>query len=85
MKYSLTIFIVLAFTLPFFAQPSPFIQVDQFGYKPLAEKVAVLSNPIIGFNSNLSYQPPAMMEVRRAVTNETVLVGDVNLWNGGAV
>lgn len=84
MKRCLVLSLAFCCVVVLSAQPSGFMHVDQFGYHPHAEKVAVLSNPIIGFNSNLSYQPPAMLEVRRAVTNETVLIGDVTVWNGGA-
>nr|WP_295923256.1 glycoside hydrolase family 9 protein [uncultured Dyadobacter sp.] len=66
-----------------FAQVSPFIHVDQFGYAPSAEKVAVLSDPIQGYNAGLSYSPPSTMEVRQSVNNAVVFSGPVTVWNNG--
>ena len=45
---------------------SPFIHVDQFGYRSADEKVAVLSNPINGYNSALSYTPSSSIELKNA-------------------
>lgn len=72
-----------AICCPAFAQVSPFIHVDQFGYAPNAEKVAVLSDPIQGYNAGLSYSPPATMQVRHSVNNTVVFSGPVTVWNNG--
>jgi hypothetical protein len=66
------------------AQQSPFIQIDQFGYRNNAEKVAVLSNPINGFNGAQSYAAPALLEVRDSATQSVVWSGAPVVWNGGA-
>ncbi|WP_353718489.1 glycoside hydrolase family 9 protein [Dyadobacter sp. 676] len=65
------------------AQISQFIHVDQFGYAPAAEKVAVLSNPVQGYNAALNYSPPATMEVRNHITNAVAFSGPVSIWNNG--
>jgi endoglucanase len=65
------------------SQISPFIQIDQFGYAPHSEKVAVISNPIIGFNSQLTYQAPLTLEVKRASDQQTVFTGGVQIWKNG--
>ncbi|MEM8524489.1 MAG: glycoside hydrolase family 9 protein [Bacteroidota bacterium] len=59
------------------------IRVDQFGYLPDAEKVAVLSDPQLGDNANLSYNPPAQLEVRDANTDAIVYTGNISIWNNG--
>ncbi len=64
--------------------PSPFIHVDQFGYLPGAEKVAVLSDPQIGYNSGLSFTPGATLEVRDANTDALVFSGVPVAYAGGA-
>ena len=64
-----------------FAQISPFIHVDQFGYENGADKVAVLSNPQVGFNANLSYQPSNTLELKDAVTDAVVFSGSPSPWN----
>lgn len=64
--------------------PSAFIHVDQFGYRPGAEKVAVLSDPQIGQNAGLSFAPGGTLEVRDATNNTVVWSGAPTVWNGGA-
>ena len=64
---------------------SEHIHIDQFGYFENADKVAVISNPQIGYNSGNSYSPGNVMEVRQFYTDETVLTGTLISWNGGEV
>lgn len=63
----------------------PLIRIDQFGYLPDAEKIAVLSDPVVGFNSALSYSPPSVLEVRERAGGALVFSGPVEAWNAGAV
>jgi len=42
---------------------SPFIQVDQFGYLANSDKVAVITNPQIGYNSNDEYLPGQVFQL----------------------
>ncbi|MFH0760352.1 MAG: glycoside hydrolase family 9 protein [Bacteroidota bacterium] len=62
---------------------SQFIHVDQFGYLPKAEKVAVLSDPQVGFNEALLYSPPATLEVRDVSSGQVVFSGSPEIWNNG--
>jgi len=64
---------------------SSFINVDQFGYHTNAEKVAVISNPQIGYNSNQEYQVGQILELRDASNNNSVFSAAPNLWNNGNV
>lgn len=64
--------------------PSPFLHIDQFGYYPNAEKVAVLSDPQVGQNAGLSFVPSATLEIRKATDDAVVWTGAPTLWNGGA-
>lgn len=64
--------------------PSKFIHIDQFGYLPNAVKVAVISDPQIGFNAGDNYTAPATLELVNAITGITVWSGSPQLWNGGA-
>lgn len=66
------------------AQLSPFIQVDQFGYGLYAEKVAVLSNPQVGYNSFLTYSPTSTILLKDSSTNQTVFANLIQDWNSGA-
>lgn len=64
--------------------PSKFIHVDQFGYFPEAEKVAVLSDPQEGQNAGDTFTPGAQLEIKTATTNITVWTGTPSQWNNGA-
>ena len=82
------ILVVSASLLPTSASgqtPNPFIHIDQFGYTPEALKQAVLSNPITGFNSNLSYSPPGAEEIylKEVETDQTVGSFLIDAWQNG--
>ena len=93
MKFNLFKLTIIAFFLfthwpVCYAQPgtqSDFIKIDQFGYKTDAEKVAVLSNPEIGFNAAESYSPGSILEVRSSDTDALVFSALIQQWNGGAI
>lgn len=64
---------------------SPFIVVDQFGYRPGTEKVAVLRSPVTGFDSSTSFTPgPTVALVEAHGSNTKVLEASPVAWNGGA-
>lgn len=64
---------------------SPYITVDQFGYLPAADKVAVIRNPIIGYDESETYAPGTTYALVNATTNEQVMTGDITPWSGGDV
>ncbi len=61
-----------------------YIMVDQFGYRPDDDKVAVLVDPQVGFNASDSYTPGSTLQVRRASDDEVVFAGTPKIWNNGA-
>jgi len=65
------------------AQVSSFIHTDQFGYHVNADKVAVLSNPVTGYNAALSYSPPTAIQLRDATTDLVVFTANISVWNSG--
>ena len=67
------------------AQLSDFIHIDQFGYSPQAEKVAVISNPQIGYNANDNYTAGNTLELRDATTDNVVYSNNTQVWNNGAI
>ncbi|MEL6986689.1 MAG: glycoside hydrolase family 9 protein, partial [Bacteroidota bacterium] len=83
MKFNFLLIALGCFTHVLFSQ-SPFIHVDQFGYYPNAEKVAVLSNPQEGYNSDDSYTPGSTLEVRESGSNNVVFTGSPSPWNNGS-
>jgi len=60
------------------------IKVDQFGYLPNAEKVAVISDPQKGFNSDDSVDPKMTYEVRSVTDANFRHATTVKAWGGGA-
>lgn len=63
----------------------PFIAVDQFGYLPGLKKVAVLRDPVNGFDSADQYRPHATLRVVNTATNTVVFSGSPTLWKNGEV
>ncbi|MCR5377597.1 MAG: glycoside hydrolase family 9 protein, partial [Fibrobacter sp.] len=62
-----------------------FITVDQFGYRPSDQKVAVLRSPETGYDAALSYTPGTLMEVVDSATAEVVFSGAPVAFQEGAV
>jgi endoglucanase len=58
--------------------------VDQFGYLPSGEKVAVISDPVKGYNAIDHYTCGTRLEVRQR-SGKSVFTGPTSLWHGGAV
>jgi len=68
------------------AQKPPVLKemhVDQFGYRPLDRKVAVLADPQIGHNARRSYQPHRNIQVRRWADDSIVMKIKPTPWNNG--
>ncbi len=82
-RWSTYIFFLLLSINSVFSQPE-FIKVDQFGYLPNAEKVAVLSDPVVGYNASQSYTPGNSIEVIDVISGSTVFTGSPQIWNTGA-
>lgn len=62
----------------------PHYKIDQFGYLPDEEKIAVISAAQAGFDAPDRFTPGTALEVRRWPTGETVLAVAPIPWNGGA-
>ena len=65
------------------AQISDFIHVDQFGYPTDAEKIAVISDPITGYNSGDSFTPSGTLQLRNLNTDVAIYTGNTESWNNG--
>jgi len=61
------------------------IRVDQFGYRPTAKKVAVLVDPVEGWNAKQSLTPGKAYEVRNWADGKLVFSGAPQAWNQGVV
>jgi len=63
---------------------SEFIVVDQFGYKPEMNKIAVIRDPATGFDAAKSYAPGTVFRLINSATGNTVFSGAPVPWNSGA-
>jgi len=61
------------------------ILVDQFGYLPDEDKVAVIRDPQFGYDKNDRFTPGDRYQVRRVDTGEPVLTAAPTPWKGGAI
>lgn len=60
------------------------IKVDQFGYRPSDKKIAVISNPVSGYNNNSPFTPGTNYQVRRWSDDAVIFSGSIIAWNAGA-
>ncbi|HET7542872.1 MAG TPA: glycoside hydrolase family 9 protein [Polyangiaceae bacterium] len=63
---------------------TPFIVVDQFGYLPDAEKIAVVRDPQTGFDAADSFSPGPSYSLVDARTGQAAFSAPVTSWNDGA-
>jgi hypothetical protein len=63
---------------------SKYIVVDQFGYLPDLEKVAVIRDPQTGFDASESFTPGATYALVNAATGARAFMAAPATWNGGA-
>lgn len=61
------------------------IHLDQFGYRPLDKKYAVLADPVVGFNASQSYSPHKRIQIRRWSDNILVAKIAPTIWNKGRI
>jgi hypothetical protein len=64
---------------------SPYIVVDQFGYLPRAEKIAVIRDPQVGFDAKEVFNPASTYFLIDAYSGKEVHQGSLQLWKGGKV
>lgn len=62
---------------------SKFITVDQFGYLPGSKKVAVIRNPVIGYDSLENFVPGSKYAIVNFETKEQVFTGTPAIWQNG--
>ena len=62
---------------------TPPILVDQFGYLPALDKVAVIKDPQMGFDARRSFSPGQRYAVINVATGEAVFTGRPTSWKNG--
>ncbi len=63
----------------------PLIRLNQIGYLPAGNKVAVIADPQIGPDADLGFTPGGNYEVRRWADDSVAYAGSPVAWNDGAV
>ena len=63
---------------------SNFIVVDQFGYLPSATKIAVIRDPVEGFDAAQSFTPGSSYALVNAITKAHVFTGAPIAWSNGS-
>ncbi|MDO9000401.1 MAG: glycoside hydrolase family 9 protein [Bacteroidota bacterium] len=79
--------VILFWTSLIVASPTvtvQFIKTDQFGYKLTAQKIAIISNPITGYNNGTPFAPGATYQVRDWLTDAVVYTSSITPWSAGA-
>ncbi|RAV99238.1 glycoside hydrolase family 9 protein [Pseudochryseolinea flava] len=84
MRKIILLLLILSFQVDIDAQTTTkYICVDQFGYRTISKKVAVIRDPVVGFDSDESFTPGSSYAVVDATTDENVLTGTIASWNSG--
>ena len=63
------------------------IKIDQFGYQCNGQKIAIISNPITGYNNASPFSPGTganQYQIRRWSDDAIQFTGTLTAWNGGA-
>jgi endoglucanase len=76
----LAVLLGLSATASMAQELSRYIVVDQFGYLPGSRKVAVLRDPVVGFDADESFAPGSWYAVVNATTGDTVYRAERTQW-----
>lgn len=86
MRFFVVLLIWLSLTVSARAtDPAPHILVDQFGYLPGLSKIAVIRDPVEGFDAGRSFRPGSRYVVIDRASGETVMNGSPVAWGDGTV
>lgn len=87
-KFFCLIFVVVSFLNSYSQTIDNHIKIDQFGYRAIDKKVAVISKASVGFNAPDAFVPSTaanQYQVRRVSDNVAVFTGTLWAWNAGNV
>src|SRR5215217_3201226 len=85
MKIISFLIIIAGFNASYAAPPviNNHIKIDQFGYRINDKKIAVISNPITGYNSNDPFVPGNNYQLRRWNDDSVVYSANLTSWGSG--
>lgn len=84
-RYILTFVFCNCFYLGYTQTLSKYVVIDQFGYLPSSRKIAVLRDPVTGYDASESFAPGTSYAVVDVSTGSHVYTADVVEWNSGAL
>ncbi len=85
MQRLLLSFSALILPLSVYAQTiSSYIVTDQLGYRPAAKKVAILRDPVVGYDAASSYTPGTSYALVDATNSNPVFTASAVAWSAGA-
>lgn len=84
-NYLLSLFLSGIVLTGFSQSLSKYIVVDQFGYRPNDRKVAVLRDPVEGFDAAESFEPGVNYAIVNASNDQVVFSGIPEVWNSGTM
>ena len=77
--------LALLVSLPHSQGSAAHIRVDPFGYRPDARKVAILREPVAGYDAPDPFTPGAVIELRRTGDDSLAFSAAPRPWNAGSV
>jgi endoglucanase len=86
MKHYTLVLLLLTVSFLGFSKPektSIYIKVDQFGYMTKMKKVAVITNPMLGFNKEEEFIAGDIYQLRKFDSDSVVLEGRTKIWSNG--
>ncbi len=83
-KYILTLVIFLPQWI-YGQNLTKYIVVDQFGYRPVSEKIAIIRNPVNGFDAAETFSPGNTFALVNVTDNSQVFTSSLTPWNEGNV
>ncbi len=78
-----SLFFILLSCITFTQQVSKYIVIDQFGYLPDMQKIAVIRNPMTGFDASETFIAGPSYALINSVTGARVFNASPVAWNGG--
>ncbi|MBX2872618.1 MAG: glycoside hydrolase family 9 protein [Saprospiraceae bacterium] len=66
-------------------QQSNQLKIDQIGYLPTVDKIAVISQAQSGYNALETYEPSSTLQIRSLGDDSVVYSGDIAVWGNGQV
>ncbi len=84
MKHCILIILLFSSTFAYQQTLSKYIVVDQFGYRTTSEKIAVIRDPLTGFDASESFSPGFSYALVDVSTGSQVFTGNSTPFNSGS-